>query len=222
MLRARGPPPARPLPGPSASCTRVIPYGDHSPAAIAAQGDPAFRQPPSPPHDARSDGDPDPQLRGLPAARNPLAGAPRPGPGGRPPRDLSHRELRQVAAPGVYPLRAGQAPLRARRVPPVAPHLRPADEGHPAPHQGAAGRGGGVPRRPAHHAGRGGVHHQRGGARGGQPVAPQPRRRFRGRGGRRRAAPAQLPHHPRARQLDRTQRDPKGKSASTRAASSRR
>ncbi len=102
-----------------------------------------------------------------------------PGDRGRAAGDLPHRELRQDAAAGVPPLRAGQAALRARRVPPVAADLRPALQGLAAPDQGAAGRGGGLPGRHADHARRRRVHHQRGRAGGGQPVAPQPGRRFR-------------------------------------------
>ena len=124
-----------------------------------------------------------------------------------------------------HPLRVGQAPLRAGRVPPTAADLRPAVQGLAPADQGAADRGGGLPGRHPHHARRRRVHHQRGRARGGQPVAPQPRRRFRQRNRRhRRAPPAQLPHHSRTRKLDRAERQPQGKprrSASTRAASSR-
>ena len=50
-------------------------------------------------------------------------------------------------------------------------------------------RGGSLSRRRAHHARRRRVHHQRRRARGRQPVAPQPGRRFRHRNGRHRRAP---------------------------------
>ena len=139
--------------------------------------------------------------------------------------NLPRRELRQDAAAGVSPLRTGQAALRAGRVPATAADLRPALQGLAPAHQGAAGRGGSLPGRHPHHARRRRVHHQRGRTRGGQPVAPQPGRRFRhGNRGRRRPPLAQLPHHSRTRKLDRTERHPQGKprpSASTRAASSR-
>ena len=56
------------------------------------------------------------------------------------------------------------------------------------------------------HAGRRRVHHQRRRARGGEPVASQPRRRLRdGSGRHERSQAAELPHHSRTRQLDRDQ-----------------
>ena len=118
----------------------------------------------------------------------------------------------------------GKPRYEPRRVPPVAADLRPARSGLAAPDQGAADRGRGLPGRHADHARRRRVHHQRRRARRRQPVAPQPRRRLRQRDGSRRPPPAQLPHHSRARQLDRAERHQEGHasaSASTRAASSR-
>ena len=45
--------------------------------------------------------------------------------GGGLPRDLPDRELRQDAQAGIHQVRPGQAALRARRVPPAPPDLRP-------------------------------------------------------------------------------------------------
>ena len=142
----------------------------------------------------------------------PAAEAEGPGDRRRAAGNLPRRKLRQDPAAGIYPLRTGQAALRAGRVPPTAADLRPALQGLAPPDQGAADRGGSLPRRHPHHARRRRVHHQRGRAGGGQPTPPQPRRRLRQRNGRhRRAPPAKLPHHSRTRKLDRTERQPQGK-----------
>ncbi len=76
--------------------------------------------------------------------------------------------------------------------------------------QRAADRGRSLPGRHADHARRRRVHHQRRRARRGQPVAPQPGRRLRQRNGSRRPPHAQLPHHSRARQLDRAEHHQEG------------
>ena len=94
-------------------------------------------------------------------------------------------------------------------MPPAAADLRPAVPRLAAADQGAADRGRSLPGRHADHARRRRVHHQRRRARRGQPVAPQPRRRLRQRDGSRRPPHAQLPHHSRARQLDRAQHQKK-------------
>ena len=44
-------------------------HGHHGSTTSPAQGSASLRQPPTPPHHSRSDRDPDPQLRGLPAVR---------------------------------------------------------------------------------------------------------------------------------------------------------
>ena len=76
-------------------------------------------------------------------------------------------------------LRAGQAALRAGRVPAAAADLRPAVPHLAAAQQGAADRGRSLPGRHADHARRRRVHHQRRRARRRQPAAPQPRCRLR-------------------------------------------
>ena len=104
-----------------------------------------------------------------------LAEATGPGDRGRAAGNLSRRKLRQDAPLGVSALRVGQAALRARRVPPAPPDLRPPLQGLASADQGTADRGGSLPRRHPHHARRRRVHHQRGRARGRQPASPQPR-----------------------------------------------
>ena len=176
------------------------------------QGKTSLWQPPTPLSHPRPDGNPDSQLRSLPAIRDSLVEAKRPGDRRRVAGNLPHRELRQNAPLGVCPLRVGQAPLRAGRVPAIAPDLRAAVQGLAPLDQGAAHRGGSLSRRHPHHARRRRVHHQRGRAGGRQPVPPQPRRGLRQRdGGHRRTEAAKLPHHPRTRQLDRAERQPQGK-----------
>ena len=87
-------------------------------------------------------------------------------------------------------LRPRQAALRARRVPPAAPDLRPPVPRLAAAEQGeTADRGRGLPRRHADHDRRRRVHHQRRRARRRQPAAPLPGRRLRRRDrGRRQAS----------------------------------
>ena len=125
-------------------------------------------------------------------------------------RNLPDRELRQEPQPPVHQLRAGQAALRPRRVPPAAPDLWPALPRLAAPQQGTAGRGRSLPRRHADHDRRRRVHHQRRRARRRQPAPPLARRRFRRRDRGQRTQAALLPHHSRARQLDRDQRHQEG------------
>ena len=74
----------------------------------------------------RPDRDPDPQLRAVPPGRPPGREARRRRPGRGLPRDLPDRELRQDAQARIHQVRPGQAALRARRVPPAPPDLRPA------------------------------------------------------------------------------------------------
>ena len=120
------------------------------------------------------------------------------------PRDLPDRELRQDAQARIHQVRPGQAPLRARRVPPAPPDLRPAAARLAPPEQGRDGhRGVGLPRRHADHDRRRRVHHQRRRARRRQPAPPLARRRLRRRDRGRRQEAARLPGHPRARKLDR-------------------
>ena len=95
-------------------------------------------------------------------------------------------------------------------MPPAAADLRPAVPHLAAAQQRAADRGRSLPRRPADHAGRRRVHHQRRRARRGEPVASQPRYRLRFRNGSGRAPAVQLPRHSRARKLDRNQHDEEG------------
>ena len=103
-------------------------------------------------------------------------GARRLGPGRGLPRDLPDRELRQDAEAGIHQVRPGQAALRARRVPPAPPDLRPPAPRLAPPEQGRDGdRGVGLPRRHADHDRRRRVHHQRRRARRRQPAPPHPR-----------------------------------------------
>ena len=120
------------------------------------------------------------------------------------PRDLPDQELRHDADAGIHQVRPGQAALRARRVPPAPPDLRPAAPRLAPPEQGRdRDRGVGLPRRHADHDRRRRVHHQRRRARRRQPAPPQPRRRLRRRDRGRRPQAPRLPRHPRARKLDR-------------------
>ena len=80
---------------------------------------------------------------------------------------------RQDAEAGIHQVRPGQAALRARRVPPAPPDLRPAAARLAPPEQGRDGdRGVGLPRRHADHDRRRRVHHQRRRARRRQPAPP--------------------------------------------------
>ena len=175
---------------------------------------------------ARPDADPDRKLPGFPPGGSCVRKAQGPRPGRRAPRDLPDRELRQDDQARVPPVRTGQAALHARRVPPAAPDLRPAVPRLAAAEQGAADRGRGLSRRHADHARRRRVHHQRRRARRRQPVAPQPRRRFRDGAGRRPAtascrAAASFPSAA-AGSRSTSPRRTRSASASTRAASSPR
>ena len=91
------------------------------------------------------------------------------------------RATTRTLPPGIHPLRAGQAALRAGRVPATAADLRPAVQVWLRLTKEAADRGRSLPGRHADHARRRRVHHQRRRARRGQPVAPQPGRRLRHR-----------------------------------------
>ena len=98
------------------------------------------------------------------------------GPGRGLPRDLPDRELRQDAEAGIHQVRPGQAALRARRVPPAPPDLRPPPPRLAPPEQGRdRHRGVGLPRRHADHDRRRRVHHQRRRARRRQPAPPHAR-----------------------------------------------
>ena len=149
-----------------------MPSHDHR-AAHRPRASSQLRQDPRRVPGPRPDRDPDPAATsGSSRSTSPPRSATDSGLEGRASRDLPDRELRQDAQARIHQVRPRQAALRARRVPPAAPDLRPAVPRLAAPEQGAADRGRGLPRRHADHDRRRRVHHQRRRARRRQPAPP--------------------------------------------------
>ena len=143
-------------------------------------------------------------LQGFPPEGSSRQQAQERGPAGRFQRSVPDRELRREDQARVRRLRDRRAEAQPARMPAREPDFRRAALRHVPPARGQERQGRArVHGRAAAHGAPGHLHHQRRGARRGQPAAPLARHLLRVEPARQRQGALQLPHHSRSRFLAR-------------------